>query len=139
MREQTLIEENRGHPRYSSTSDFIDSTWCPTVDGLFPQLLAKRSPAFVTDISTGGLSFLSSKEIKEGEQISVVVAYKKYRTFQLNGRVRFSHKLKNKSTVEIEGTSLDFYRVGIQFLYNDSGALSELSRLLHRLEKQASN
>lgn len=125
-----FFNEQRGHTRYKTNKDFIDSTWCFCKKGVFSKIINMHYPAYVLNISKGGLAFLSDTEIEIDNQISVTVAYKDYRPLMLDGRVRHCTKFENKSKHK---SDKEYYRVGIQFGYNDSEAISEYLRLLKRL------
>jgi hypothetical protein len=134
-------DNKRGRKRLKTNTDFLDSHWFYSSDNVFKQLLTTRKSAFITDISSGGVGFLSANPIKEGSQISVTVAYKTYRPFFLNVRVRsckaIENPIKSNQSSGLANTPC-YYRVSCQFLYNSSESSSELERLLSRLEKQMS-
>jgi hypothetical protein len=127
-------DDKRGRERLKTDIDFLDSSWCYSTSSLMQQLIMKRKPAFITDLSTGGLSFLSTIDIELNAKVSTSVAYKRYKNFMLCGRVRASTAIDIANT-KIENTG--YYRISIQFLYHSPEATDELNRLINRLKKKA--
>ena len=128
-----LFENDRGYLRAKTNRDFLDSTWCYSKTGVFAQLLNKHLPAFVVDLSRGGLGFITDIEIEIDSKICVLIAYKDYRQFMMIGRVRHCRAFEPKGAKKSESNK-KYYKIGLQFLFNDSEVMSEYSRLLKRFE-----
>jgi hypothetical protein len=152
----TPTHERRGSIRIPADSTIRESSWCEAKDGLWKRLMSPRTPAQITDVSEGGISFLTTCDIDTGTIVSIEVAYKEYRPFMMKGRVRRTLLMEDPSKEEGIAYYMDenrpkqppsvdddkqatphpeYYLVHIQFQHCDPSSMDEYKRMLMRLKK----
>lgn len=144
-------DERRGSFRITADRSLRESSWCESKEGLLSRLFAKRSPAQITDVSDGGVTFLASTEISMGTIVSIEVAYRDYRPFMMKGRVRrtsiirdhaietpesYMHQPHEPENAKEDLASIDkYFLIHIQFQHCDPASMDEYKRMIKRLNK----
>lgn len=143
-------DERRGSIRIQADRSLRESSWCVFKDGLLNRLFATRTPAQITDVSEGGVTFLTSIDIAVGTIVSIEVAYRNYRPFMMKGRVRRTSIIgstpaeapisyfKNSEPDDVEDNSVnidEYFLIHIQFQHCDPASTDEYKRMIKRLKK----
>ena len=119
--------------------------------------MSPRTPAQITDVSEGGISFLTTCNIHTGTIVSIEVAYREYRPFMMKGRVRRTTLMEDTSKEEdiayymsenkpqqpedavdeneSDDSPREYYLVHIQLQHCDPASMDEYTRMLKRLKK----